>query len=62
MICVTSTVHQLHEEEEELLFNDLLLRSYLYHCVWSTITGCTVLQTAVIDDYHKHVCIYDFAR
>jgi len=24
--------------------------------------GCTVLQTTVIDDCQKHVCIYDFAR
>ena len=23
--------------------------------------GCTVLQTTVIDDCHKHVCNYDFA-
>ena len=41
-----------------LVFHDLLLRSYLYHCVWSGITGRISLHTTVIDNCHKHVCIW----
>ena len=30
-----------------LLFHDLLLRSYLYHCVWSTITAHNITPRSV---------------
>jgi len=40
------------------LFNDLLLRSDLYYCVWSGIAGRISLQTTAIDGCHKHIYIY----
>jgi len=33
-----------------------------FYCVWSGITGRISLQTTVIDDCHKHVCIYIFVQ
>jgi len=44
------------------LFHDLLCQSYVYHSVWSGITGRISLQITVTDNRHKHVCIYIFTR
>jgi len=43
------------------LFHDLLLWPCLYHCFWCEITGRISLQAVVMDNCHKHVCMYIFA-
>jgi len=45
-----------------ILFHDLLLRSYLRHFVCSGMAGRISLQTTVIDNCHKRVCIYKFTE
>jgi len=44
------------------LFHDLLSPSYVDRSVLSGITGHISLQTAMTDNFYKHVCIYIFAR
>ena len=39
------------------MFHDPLSQSYVYHNVWSGITGRISLQTAVTDNWDKHVCV-----
>ena len=38
--CTSRPSHSVHQwQQYTALFHDLLLRSYLYHCVWSVITA-----------------------
>ena len=37
-----------------VLFHDLLLRSYLYHCVWSVITAHNLTPQKRDDNYSPH--------
>jgi len=46
------------------LFHDLLLRSYLYHCVWSVITAHNVTPEKHDNNYSPHPlsptsCLHD---
>ena len=37
-----------------ILFHDLLLRSYLYHCVWSVITAHNLTPEKRDNNYSPH--------
>jgi len=44
---VVKTLEECVIAEYHILFHDLLLRSYLYHCVWSVITVHISLQISL---------------
>jgi len=40
--------------DNTVLFHDLLLRSYLYHCVWSVITAHNLTPEKRDNNYSPH--------
>ena len=53
------SVYRLNAEDHNvtvdlLLFHDLLLRSYLYHCVWSVITAHNLTPEKRDNNYSPH--------